>query len=207
VDVLVTNAAAFLDGPLTEVDPAYFGRTIDVCLRGTFHCVAAVAKHLVARRAPGRIVTTTSLAGLRGSPGLPIYSAAKAGIYGLSVTAAQELKPHGITVNTLSPIAWTRMTAGPMADIPNAAEMLSPRFVADVVAFLASDAAADVTGAVVEVQGRQVSVSRMLQSAGAQPADGERWTIAELSRRWAEVSTLAAPRGTLDSSVRTGRGG
>lgn len=203
VDALVTNAASFVDAPLVELSPGLFDRMMNTTLRGVVHCVHAVARHLVDRKAPGRILTTTSLAGLRGSPGLPLYSAAKAGVYGLTITAAQELKPHGVTVNTLSPIAWTRITAGPMAHIPNAAELLSPTFVADVALFLLSDLAADITGTVVEVQGQQVSVSRVLQTAGALPAAGARWTPEELARRWPEIQGTA-PRGTTDG-VRTGR--
>ena len=72
---------------------------------------------------------------------LPAYSAAKAGIYGLTCTAALELQQHGITVNTLSPIAYTRLTAEPMSAIPDAEAHLSPSFVADVAVFLVSDAA------------------------------------------------------------------
>ena len=205
VDVLVTNAAVFRDAPLVELDPALYDGVMDTCLRGAVLCVSAVARHLVERRATGRILTTTSLAGLRGTAGLPLYSAAKAGVYGLTITAAQELKPHGITVNTLSPIAYTRVTAVPMKDIPNAAELLSPSYVADVALFLVSDLAADITGAVVEVQGQQVSISRVLQSTGVLPAGGVRWTPEELAKRWPEIQALARP-GTLDA-VRSGRTG
>jgi NAD(P)-dependent dehydrogenase (short-subunit alcohol dehydrogenase family) len=202
VDALVTNAAVFADAPIVELDMALFDHVMNTTLRGVVHCVAAVARHLVERKAPGRILTTSSLAGLRGSPGLPLYSAAKAGVYGLTITVAQELEPHGITVNTLSPIAYTRVTAGPMAHVPNASELLSPTFVADVVAFLLSDLAAGITGTVVEVQGQQVSVSRMLQTAGALPASGTRWTPEELARRWPEIQSLTQ-RGTVEA-VRSG---
>lgn len=191
VDVLITSAAIFPDDSIVELTEDKWARTIDVNLRGTFLCVRAVARHLVGRGAPGRILTTTSLAGLRGTPGLTAYSAAKAGIYGLTLTVAQELRARGITVNTLSPLAYTRVTAQPLADVPNAAEHLAPHFVADVAAFLVSDLAAEITGTVVEVQGVQVWLSRMLSTTPSLP-EGARWTPEELARRWSEIA--AQPR-------------
>lgn len=189
VDALVTSAGVFSDAPVVDLDDARFRRTIDVNLGGTFLCVRAVARHLVGREAPGRILTTTSLAGLRGTPGLTAYSAAKAGIYGLTISVAQELRPFGITLNTLSPVAYTRATAEPMKHVPNAAEVLAPHFAADVAVFLLSDLAADVTGTVVEVQGPQVWVSRFLQTTPALP-EGGRWQPEELARRWEEIARL-----------------
>lgn len=187
VDGLITSAAVFADGPLLELENERWLKTLDVNLRGTFACMQAVAKHLVGRGAPGRILTTTSLAGLRGTPGLISYSAAKAGIYGLTLTAAQELRAHGITVNTLSPLAYTRVTAEPLKDVPNGEEILAPHFVADVAVFLLSDLASEITGTVVEVQGAQVWISRLSSTTPTHP-EGARWSVEELSRRWSEIS-------------------
>lgn len=197
VDALVTSAAIFADGPLAELDDARFRRTLDVNLTGTFLCARAVARHLIGRGAKGRILTTSSLAGLRGTPGLSGYSASKAGIYGLTITASQELRPHGITVNTLSPVAYTRVTAEPMKDLPNAAELLAPHFVADVAAYVLSDLAAELTGQVIEVQGPQVWLSRFLQTTPVVP-EGARWRPEELARRWGEIASM--PRAATTGS-------
>jgi NAD(P)-dependent dehydrogenase (short-subunit alcohol dehydrogenase family) len=191
VDALVTSAAIFADAGIADLEDARFRRTIEANLGGTFLCVRAVVRHLLARRAPGRVLTTSSLAGLRGTPGLTSYSAAKAGIYGLTITTSQELRPHGITVNTLSPVAYTRVTAEPMKDLPNAAELLAPSYVADVAVFLLSDQAAEVTGQIVEVQGPQVWLSRFQQTTPVLP-EGARWRPEELARRWGEITS--APR-------------
>ena len=189
VDILVTSTLCISDRALVEQDDAGWSTTLDGCLRATFLCAQLAARHMVARGGGGRILTTTSMAGLIGQPGLGSYSAAKGGVYALTLAIAPELRKHGITVNTLSPIAYTRATAGPMSSIPNAETALSPDHVADVVAFLASDLAADVTGCVVEVQGRQVSVRRIAQTAGVVPASPDaRWTPEELRARWSEIA-------------------
>jgi NAD(P)-dependent dehydrogenase (short-subunit alcohol dehydrogenase family) len=203
VDILVTSATVIRDKTLIDCDDEAWDKAIDVNLRGTFACARAVAKHLVERNAPGRLILTSSIAGLRGSPGLPAYSAAKGGIYGLMCTAAQELQSHKITVNALSPLAYTRLTAEPMAGIPDAETHLSPRHVADVVVFLASDAAAEITGAVVEVQGAQVSINRMLQGTAALPRTGSRWTVDELRERWPEIAQLSRANTIAEAAALT----
>jgi 3-oxoacyl-[acyl-carrier protein] reductase len=119
------------------------------------------------------------------------------------VTAAQELQSHNITVNVLSPIAYTRLTAQAMAGVPEAEAHLSPRHVADVVVFLASDAASAVTGAVVEVQGAQVSINRMLQGNAALPRSGGRWTVDELRERWPEIAQLSRANTIAEAAALT----
>ena len=208
VDILVTNAAIIRDTKLLDLEDDAWDVSMTVTLRGTFAAVRAVARHLVRRGAPGSILTTTSLAGLVGTKGLPSYSAAKAGIYGLTCTAALELKEHGIRVNTLSPIAYTRLTAEPMKQVPDAEAHFSPSYVADVAAFLVSDAAAEITGTVVDVQGQQVSVYRMIQGTGVLPRAGGRWTKDELRERWTEIANISRVK-TLDdaAALRTDPGG
>jgi NAD(P)-dependent dehydrogenase (short-subunit alcohol dehydrogenase family) len=189
VDILV-HAVGFLhDKPLLELDDASWELSQAGLLRSSFLCAQAAAKHMVARGGGGRILLTSSIVGLVGTAGLPAYAAAKAGIYGLARVASMELQPHSITVNVLSPIAYTRLTKDlpVMATVPNAETLFSPTYVADVTLFLASDAAADITGTIVDVQGKQVSIMRMAQGAGALPT-GDRWTPAELRERWAELS-------------------
>ena len=124
---------------------------------------AAARRRLLARRsprragsAPARVINTSSGAGLQGSVGQATYSAAKAGIAGLTLVAAQELGRYGVTVNAIAPVARTRMTEGPSTPqrLPDPADN-SP-----VVAWLASEEAGDVTGRVIEIEGGRASPSR-----------------------------------------------
>jgi NAD(P)-dependent dehydrogenase (short-subunit alcohol dehydrogenase family) len=190
IDVLVHGAGFLRDKPLLELDDEGWEHSQAGLLRSTFLCVQGAAKHMVSRGGGGRIIVTSSIVGLVGSAGMPAYAAAKAGIYGLARVASMELKPNDITVNVLSPIAYTRLTKDlpVMATIPNASSLFAPDYVADVTLFLTSDAAADITGNVVDVQGKQVSLMSMKQGGGIQPK-GDRWTTAELRERWAELSS------------------
>ncbi len=186
VDGLVHNAGFVNDAAILELDDARWGAAIHGLLSSTYLMVQAVAKHLVSRGAPGQILTTTSLIGIHGGAGLPSYAAAKAGIIGYSKSASMELKPHNITVNVLSPLAYTRLTAPMLADVPNAADLLRPESIADVAVFLASPLAADISGAVVDVQGPRVALIHSNQGEGAVPAKGAQWTPEELRDRWSE---------------------
>lgn len=190
VDILLHNAGWVRDMPLLEVDDATFAASTEGLLNGTFRITQAVARQMVKQGHGGRILLTSSVVGLVGSAGLPSYGAAKAGIYGFGRVAAIDLQPHGITVNVLSPIAYTRLTAELpiMKSLPGAEKLFAPELVADVTTFLVSDEAGEITGAVVEVQGKQVSVLRMAQGLGGLPEADDRWTPAELKARWAELA-------------------
>jgi NAD(P)-dependent dehydrogenase (short-subunit alcohol dehydrogenase family) len=190
IDILLHCAGFVRDRILLQLEDDMWDASLAGHVRSAYLCFQAAARHMVERGGGGRLITTSSIVGLVGMPGAPSYATAKAGLYGLGRAAAMELQPHGITVNVISPIAYTRMTENlpVMKTTPNAAELFSPDFVADVTLFLVSDQAADITGAVVDVQGRQVSMFRMVQSAGVMPLLGDRWTPAELRQRWAEIS-------------------
>ena len=110
VDVLVNNAGILRDKSLLKMDEAMWDVVIAVHLKGTFLCSQAFAKQMVAQGGGGRIVNTTSVSGMLGNFGQANYSAAKAGIYGLTRTTAIELQKQRITVNAIAPIAKTRMT-------------------------------------------------------------------------------------------------
>ena len=188
VDILVNNAGVLRDRSFLNMSDADWDLVEAVHLRGTWFCSQTVARHMKVRGQGGRIINTTSVSGLMGNFGQANYSAAKAGVYGLTRTMALELKKASITVNAIAPVAYTRMTAdlGLMQALPNAKELLAPDHVAPVAAFLASDGAADITGTIVGVQGPKVSLYKMIETAGATPA-GDAWTPAELRERWAEI--------------------
>ena len=187
-DVLVNNAGVLRDRSFLNMTDADWNLVEDVHLKGTWFCAQTVARHLKVRGKGGRIINTTSVSGLMGNFGQANYSAAKAGIYGLTRTMSIELRKAGITVNAIAPVAHTRMTDDLplMQAMPNAKELLAPEHVAPVAAFLASELAADITGTIVGVQGPKVSIYKMVESAGANPK-GDSWTPEELRARWSEV--------------------
>lgn len=160
VDVLVNNAGIARDGLLLRMKDQDWDDVIRVNVSGAFYCTRGAAKFMVKQRR-GRIINITSIAGVAGNPGQANYAAAKAGLIGLTKTAARELASREVTVNAIAPgFIKTRMTegmpekqiAGILSQIPlgRAGE---PRDVAAVAAFLASSAAAYITGQVIHVNG------------------------------------------------------
>jgi NAD(P)-dependent dehydrogenase (short-subunit alcohol dehydrogenase family) len=192
VDILVCSAGVLHAGSsLIELDEEIWDGLMAVNARGTFLCVQAAARSMIQQGRPGRIITTSSMAAMNGNAGLVGYAASKAAVYALSQTAALELSAHDITVNTLMPMAWTRLTETipAIAAIPNAEQVLSTSYVADVALFLASDLSASVTGQVIDVGGPQLSSYRMKHSVPVLPSS-KRWTPQELCRRWQELTSL-----------------
>jgi NAD(P)-dependent dehydrogenase (short-subunit alcohol dehydrogenase family) len=190
LDILVNNAGILRDKSLRKMTIEQWDDVVKVHLRGTFLCTQVAAAHMADRNQGGRIINTSSVSGLMGNFGQANYSAAKAGIYGLTMTCAIELRKHRITVNALAPVALTRMTEDlpMMAAMPNASELLSPSFVAPAALFLASDLAADVTGAVLAVEGKRMYVYRMIQTPSVVPRDPAGWSASEIRERWSEIS-------------------
>jgi NAD(P)-dependent dehydrogenase (short-subunit alcohol dehydrogenase family) len=189
VDILVCSAGALHVGAsVLDTDEDTFERLYATNVRGTFLCVRAAARAMVAQGRGGRIITTSSIAAMNGNVGLLAYATSKAAVYGLAKTAALELDAHGITVNMLTPMAWTRLTRDipAIAAMPNGEELLSPRFVADVALFLASELSRGITGQVIDVGGPQVSTYDMKRSPPAVPTQGH-FTPQELQRRMSEI--------------------
>ncbi|MCJ2542274.1 3-oxoacyl-[acyl-carrier-protein] reductase [Thermostichus vulcanus] len=161
VDVLVNNAGITRDTLLLRMKPEDWQAVLDLNLTGVFLCLKAAAKIMVKQR-QGRIINITSVVGLVGNAGQANYSAAKAGVVGLTKSAARELASRNITVNAVAPgFIATQMTekldATPIvAQIP-LGRMGSPAEVAGLVRFLAADpAAAYITGQVFNIDGGMV---------------------------------------------------
>jgi NAD(P)-dependent dehydrogenase (short-subunit alcohol dehydrogenase family) len=192
LDILVNNAGILRDKSLRKMTVDQWDSVVKVHLRGSFLCTKAAVDHMTERNHGGRIINTTSVSGLMGNFGQANYSAAKAGIYGLTMTSAIELKKHRITVNALAPVALTRMTEDlpMMAAMPNALELLSPAYVAPAALFLASELAADITGSILAVEGKRMYVYRMVQTPAVVPRDPTGWSAAEIRDRWSEISGI-----------------
>lgn len=160
VDVLVNNAGITQDARLQKMTIEQFDRVIDVNLRGVFHCAQAVADAMV-RQGHGVILNASSVVGLYGNYGQTNYAASKFGVIGFTKTWARELGPKGIRVNAVAP---GFIETPILASIPDKVldEMRQrvplhrlgrPEEIASVYAFLASDDASYVNGAVIEVSG------------------------------------------------------
>jgi len=190
LDILVNNAGILRDKTLLKMEDAMFDIVVKVHLRGTYLCTQSAAKHMAERGKGGRIINTSSVSGLIGNFGQANYSAAKAGIYGLTRTASMELKKYGITVNALAPVAVTRLTEDlPMIKmLPNAQELLAPDHIAPAALFLASDQAADITGQVLAVEGPRLYMFKMIQTSAVTAKNGAEWTAQEIRERWDEIS-------------------
>ncbi|WP_031470507.1 SDR family oxidoreductase [Sciscionella sediminilitoris] len=159
IDVLVNNAGILRDKMLWKLTDTDWDEVQSVHLGAVFRFIRACVPHF-REQGHGRIVNVTSYAGLHGNIGQAAYSAAKAGVIGLTSTAAKELARFGITVNAISPVAETRM----ITELPEAASaqlrtlipagrFAAPEEVCAAVGFLASDEAHYVTGTVLPVDG------------------------------------------------------
>jgi 3-oxoacyl-[acyl-carrier protein] reductase len=160
LDLLVNNAGITRDGLLIRMKDDDWDRVMDVNLRGAFLMTRAAAKVMIRQRS-GRIVNIASTAGAMGNPGQANYSAAKAGLIGLTKATARELAHWGILVNAVAPgLIETDMAAAISAEAREALlaqvplkRIGSAREVAEMVGFLAGDGAAYVTGQVFHVNG------------------------------------------------------
>ena len=161
IDVLVNNAGITKDGLLMRMKTDDWQNVIDLNLSGVFYCTRAVSRQMLKQK-KGRIINITSVVGLMGNPGQANYSAAKAGVVGLTQSAAKEFASRGITVNAVAPgFISTDMTKNLNSEAILSAIPLgrfgNPEDVAGVVRFLAADpSAAYITGQTIQVDGGMV---------------------------------------------------
>lgn len=163
IDVLVNNAGITKDGLLMGMSESDFDSVIDVNLKGTFNMMRFVSRQMLRQRC-GRIISMASVVGIAGNAGQANYAASKAGIIGMTKSAARELASRGVTVNAVAPgFIETEMTAVLSEEVKKASAAQiplgyfgKPEDIAKTVAFLASDDAAYITGQVIQVDGGMV---------------------------------------------------
>jgi NAD(P)-dependent dehydrogenase (short-subunit alcohol dehydrogenase family) len=167
VSVLVANAAYMVMGQIGQVGAGEFWRVVNTNLTGTFACIRACAPAMAEQRF-GRIVNVASDWGRTGWPRATAYAASKAGVISLTKATALELGPHGITVNAVTPgivdtpqlqvdaddagVPLEQILETYAAEVP-LGRVAQPRDIAEVIAHLASDVAATITGQIIPVNG------------------------------------------------------
>jgi len=158
VHILVNNAGIRRDNVMFMMSDDEWHQVIDTTLNGFFFLTRRLLKHMMPRKRGGRIINISSLSGVKGLPGQANYSAAKAAIIGATKALAQEVAPRNITVNAVAPgFIETDMTKGlPEEELKKmipVGRFGNPEEVAALVAFLASDDAAYITGEVINING------------------------------------------------------
>ncbi|MFF8730749.1 SDR family oxidoreductase [Streptomyces sp. NPDC015171] len=205
LDTLVSNAGFLRDRMLVNLDEDDWDAVIRVHLKGHFLPLRHAAAHWRAESKAGRtpvarVVHTSSGAGLLGSVGQGNYSAAKAGIVGLTLVAAAELERYGVQVNAVAPAARTRMTerafATAMAAPRDGFDAMAPENVSPLVVWLGSAGSAGVTGRVFEAEGGRITVMEGWRPGPT--ADGAaRWTPAGAGEAARKLLAAAEPPGRV----------
>jgi NAD(P)-dependent dehydrogenase (short-subunit alcohol dehydrogenase family) len=212
LDILVNNAGILRDRMLVNMEETEWDAVVEVHLKGHFAPTRHAAAHWRERSKAGddvraRVINTSSPSGVFGNVGQANYGAAKAGIVGFTLIAAQELQRYGVTVNAIAPNARTRMTEAAFGEIPppdGGFDPADPANNSPIVVALCADEAQAVTGQVFFVYG---GVVNMLHGwdAGELFASEERWDADELLRALQErLPDGAAPPGMLASMHRAG---
>jgi NAD(P)-dependent dehydrogenase (short-subunit alcohol dehydrogenase family) len=199
LDVLVNNAGFVRDRMVVNSSEDEYDAVMRVHLKGHFAMARHAAAHFRERskageKVDGRIINTTSGAGLLGSVGQGCYSAAKAGIAALTLVQAAELARYGVTANAIAPAARTRMTETAFPEMmekpASGFDAMAPANVAPLVAWLAGEGSRAVTGQVFEIAGGKISVAEGWHEGPARDI-GARWRSDEIGPAVLELLSRA----------------
>lgn len=194
IDIVVNNAGILRDRILFKMSEEEWDAVIAVHLKGAFNMTRAAAPYFKEQKS-GRFINFTSTSGLIGNIGQANYAAAKLGIVGLNKITALDMARYNVTANAIAPFAWSRLIGSIPTDTDKEKErverlkQLSPAHIAPLVAFLCSDEAADITGQIFGVRGKEImlfSQPRPVRSV----YNAEGWSI----------DSLNAIKGSLQSS-------
>src|SRR5262245_18243072 len=195
IDVLVNNDGILRDKSILKMDEAMWDLVLAVHLKGAFLLTQTAGEQMKEQGGGGRIINTSSYAGLKGNFGQANYGSAKAGIYGLTLVSALEFAKFGVTVNAIAPMAKTRMTE----DISMVPDAMKPEQISPMVLFLASDHAAGVTGRIFGIHGQQLFEYKMLMTEGVTKPGDALWTVPEIA---AQLEAIAAEKKPVAAAIR-----
>ena len=182
IDILVNTAGNFLSKPTIDMTEEEWDLTLDIHLKGPFALSQAAIKEMIKQNTGGRIINITSIAafppGLVGGMSALAYGTAKAGVIGFTKMLSLELQPHGITVNAISPNAVTGLF--PQQRGPGAQPL--PEHVAQIIVYLATDDAKDITGQIIYSGGGDLTIYAPPMGVGVNQNihKPDAWTIDEL---------------------------
>ena len=208
LDILINNAGILRDRMLVNMDEHEWDAVIDVHLKGHFAPTRHAAAYWRERSKAGeevraRVINTASPSGVFGNVGQANYGAAKAGIVGFTLIAAQELARYGVTVNALAPNARTRMTEQAFGELPppeDGFDAADPANNSAVVVALCADEAQEITGQVFFVYGGVVNMLRGWEAGELFSAGDSRWDPDALLQELRErLPDGAEPPGMLAS--------
>lgn len=194
IDIVINNAGILRDKTLAKMTDPMWDLVQEVHLKGTFLVTQAAVEAMTRAGTGGRIVNTSSYAGLKGNFGQANYGAAKAGIAGFTRVVALETRKAGIMVNAVAPVAKTRMTE----DINMVPEEYEPEDIAPLVCWLSSDDAEGVTGRVFGAHGSHYFEYNVEMTAGVDLGN-DRWSPSDVGARF-EAITQKAPKAQAGGS-------